>query len=261
MKAWVAASVAGVTLLVVGAVLVYGEPIGMSDAPAWARGGTDAFDAPERVPGTWFDGGFALLASGGGLYVGTGLVAGRVRLQWARESYAANFVLAQLASPIHRATEVGIVGQWRRRSWIAGMSLRLVEFDFGAAAPRSWRATPGVGLGWHAPARIAVVGAFHVEDAGRARSRAAWIGAARFEFAPGACLYVQRERVAGDPARSAAGIVMRTGGLDLGCGYDASAQAHTIGAGWTFEAFGLAWGARTHPDLGWSHVWTCVVRR
>lgn len=261
LASWVAGAVACVTLLGVGAALVWGEAIGMSDAPAWARGGTDAFDAPERAPGAWFDRGFALQASGGGLYVGTGLVAGRVRVQWAGDAQAATLVLAQLASPIHRATECGLVGQLRRRAWIAGASLRLVEFDFGAAAPRSWRATPAIGVGWHVPARGAVLGALQVEDAGRVSSRAAWIGAAQFEFAPGAFLCVQRERVAGDPARSRAGIALRAGGFDLSCGYDASAHAHTVGAGWKVDGIGLAWGARTHPDLGWSHVWTGVVRR
>jgi len=258
-----AGGVAVAVLVCVGAALAWGDSarIGMPDAAALARGGVDALEAPERGAGAAFTRGVAWMASGGSLYTGTGLVAGRVRVVWASDEYAASLSVAQLASPVHRATECALVVRARRRMWTAGVGVNVGVLDFDGAEAIARQVNAMFGVGWHPSARASVVGAAHLEPRARASGDARWIAAAKFGFAPGAFLYVQRERNAGAPARSCFGVTLGTRAVDLSAGYDASARAHTLGGTWNLsEWITCAWGARTHPDLGWSHVWTCVLR-
>lgn len=259
---WLVGVAAGVVLIAVGAALAWGDAIGLPDASVLARGGVQSFDTPERSPGAPFEPGVMLQASGGGLYLGTGLVAGRVRVQWARASHATTLVVAQLASPIHRATEAGVAMRFRRGAWCAGAGVRATWFDF-LDAPRVWRVTPVAGGAWTSGERWAVAGAFQLADAASAASGAGWMLAVRVAIAPGVVASAERERVAGEPGRGAAGLVVRRAGFDLGCGYDVAARAHSLGAAWNLDrnGIGVGWGARTHPDLGWSQVWSFVWRR
>jgi hypothetical protein len=226
---WLVGVAAGVVLIAVGAALAWGDAIGLPDASVLARGGVQSFDTPERSPGAPFEAGVMLQASGGGLYLGT---------------------------------EAGVAMRFRRGAWCAGAGVRATWFDF-LDAPRVWRVTPVAGGAWTSGERWAVAGAFQLADAASAASGAGWMLAVRVAIAPGVVASAERERVAGEPGRGAAGLVVRRAGFDLGCGYDVAARAHSLGAAWNLDrnGIGVGWGARTHPDLGWSQVWSFVWRR
>ena len=229
------------------------------DARVLGQGGVWAVDVVERSPGAPVAPGISLGLGSAQPFAGSGLMSTAVRAQCVRPAWGMGFALSQLRSDVHRQADLALGLQLRRRHWAWGAALGLGALEFARHEALRELSLSG-GLGVRTRVRVAAV----VESVLEPRSAgvnprlvlAASAGAGR-----GLELAVQCEREPRFPLRVRAGATWRGKPLDLRAGYDTTTRTASAGLAVALGPCTFAWGASSHPDLGWSHAWMLEFRR
>ena len=226
---------------------------GAPDAVALAQGGVWIFEQLDLAPGAPVEhGGVALAVWRADPEAGIQTAA--VRIVQVRARQAGAVVLEQLQSPVLRETRYGAAWQCRvpRVPARAGAALQAArrEFDrygawwrFEARAGASWctrHAAAGVVL--HVPAEAGAVPQLH--------AGVQWRTAGHAVFA------LQADPDPVRPGAWHAAWSWDASGYRALAGYDAAAQAVGVGLDVAHGSVHVVWGARLHPELGWSHAWS-----
>ena len=227
----------------------------VADAPALGLGGISALDRVDRSPGAPAPPGYRIQLGGGAPFAGSGLVEVGGALQLVRTRWGAAASLTQLASDVHRQTELDLGVQLRRHGWSCGAAVGLRELAFSRYPP-FWSARMRAGLGVQAPVRV-TLGVEHAPGDAPIRI----VGAAAASAAPGLDLVVQVEREPGRPAGLRAGASWNLTVFEFRTGYEFATRSPAGGIAVGVGGWRLVWAARTHPDLGWSQAWTLVFHR
>ncbi len=226
------------------------------NATAWAQGGIDALDRLERSPG-------ARVALGASVGIdswqidpvaGIDAVALRVTRRTARFAMAAS--VDRIQSPVHHDRGITLGAQLHTHTVTAGLALeaRRLEFTNGDHAGDT-RARAGFGMQSGSFAAVAVLEApANQRVAPQVRIATEWraAGAVRIQ--------TQLDREPGSPSRWRLAAAWRTDPITWFGGYDNAIDAATLGLACGLGRCRIVWGARAHPDLGWSHLWTCEWR-
>jgi hypothetical protein len=231
-----------------------------ADAESLARGGVAALDGLETSPGARVEPGVAVGFTLERPYLGTDLAGAVVRLRCARGRWALAAALAQQRSPVHRDTQFGVAIQGRSGAvrWGAGAALRRLDFESYAGW---WQPTWRAGAGAMLPAAIDVVAGLVFDAPESAPGSVRLVAAAEVPLGAQLGLALQHEREPGLEPRTRCGLVWSPSAVHLVAGYDATTGAASAGVAWTGTRRRLAWGARSHLELGWSHACTLELRR
>jgi hypothetical protein len=199
--------------------------------------------APDSQPS-----GFQLDAAD--LYHGTGIRQAGAGLQLARPGFVVAAAAAQLATPVGGATRWSLAAQARCGPLASGAALerrthRFVGFE--AAHDAVLRTGVSVVRG-----ETALVVQAELPLASRTAPRVKLAGAWRLGSGRAA---LEWDREPGLETRWRLGFACRYG-LEWRAGIDCTALAVGAGFGWSGRGFELAWGARSHPVLGWSQAWS-----
>lgn len=212
----------------------------------WGFGRLTASPAnPDSAPSGW-------AIDLGTPWLGTDLAVGRVHLQRRGRRCAVATEIAQWRAPIGAETSFAIAAQGRCGALHAGVAATLRALQF-AALPVFWEVAPRLGLGWRG-ARWCAAGVLAVRGDDGADAEITYALLAR-PWAPLVWL-AQTGHAPGRHPDVRLGCEWRGGAWCARAGYDAGSAACSIGFGWRGDTQSLAWGAVTHPELGWSHAWT-----
>ena len=228
------------------------------DAAALAQGGVWIFERLDLAPGAPVETG-AVALDVWRTDPQAGIAVAAVRIVQVKHHQAGAVAWEQLSSPVLRETACRTAWQWHPPGAHArvGVSLQAArrEFDrYGAW----WRFESRAGAGWFA----ARGGAGVVLQMPFARGALPQLHAGVCWRAGGhAALALQ---VDPEPLRPGAWHVAwswEAPGYRALVGYDAAANAVGVGLDVARGGLHVVWGARMHPELGWSHAWSCVWQR
>jgi hypothetical protein len=186
-------------------------------------------------------------------YAGSELAGGAIRAERSTNRWRGAVRFAQLRSPVGDLSALALAAAVARHTWRAGAALecRSLALD---ALPTLWTPVVRLGLGTTLGMRVRVAGVLTCAPPGEAASGAAL--AADAALLPGVQWGVQVDKVVGSGSEMRLGVALGSGPLRWLAGFDADTQALSVGLGWNWDRQRVAWGARTHPDLGWSHWWS-----
>lgn len=188
-------------------------------------------------------------------WVGVGLTGGALRIERTTNRWRGSGRISQLRSPVGTLTAAAAAGAIAWHEWSAGASFELRTLAL-EGTPSLWipvlRLGCGGGLGRHLTACAVLQLA--------PPQRAAGCGAAgcEVELATGVRFGVQVEHTVGLGAAVRMGVVCGEGAVRWLGGFDANSHSMSMGFAWQWNRQRVVWGARTHPQLGWSHWWTCT---
>jgi hypothetical protein len=231
-----------------------------SDAESVARGGIYALRGLEASPGAAVEPGLAVGFTLEAPYVGTELRAAALRVRGARGRWAAAAGLGQLQSPVHADVRLALALQARAGDVRVGAAASLQGLAFESYSTRwrvSWRAGTGATLGHGL--ELAGVLVFDAPESVPGALRA--VGAAQVTLGAHLALALQHEREPGLEPRTRCALVWAPASLHLLAGYDIATATASAGFAWSGARRRLAWGARSHLELGWSHACTLELRR
>jgi len=224
------------------------------DARTVGSGGTWTFGRLVASPGTPDSsaGGFAIGLDLATLYLGTDLTAAGLHLQCDARHVRIAFGYGQVRAPVGAETTGAVALQVHSGGLHGGVALqaRGVRFD---SASNPWELASRCGLGWRS-ARWRAAGVFATEGAAWATARLA--AGVECRLTPRLVVRVQVEQFPGVATGPRVGLEWQGAGCCLRAGWDDASAACTLGFGWRAAGQRFEWGARSHPDLGWSHAWT-----
>lgn len=237
-----------VTLSVLGCL--GGRPSAATDARVLARAGNDVLSLSgspgASAPPQWH----AQLAHGRP-FVGTGLTEDAARLRYVAPSYGLAVGWTRTRSPIHAQHDLSAVVQVRGATLRAGVGLRFVQRDFAHYAAR-WASEVALGAGAHIRDASFVLRAVPHSIA-NARPRLDL--AARWTLRRPLGVVLQHVREPGLPGRWRSALELVQHDIGWYGGYDVSTQAWSAGLEVGVRRTRWVYGARNHPELGWSHAW------
>ncbi len=218
-----------------------------ADARVTARAGIDVFSAHASAAAPSTSGGSLQLGTAH-VFSGSGLVDAfvRARRTWDRAGIALGW--EQRTSPVHRAHALGVVVQARTRRGHLGVGVQMRRREFVRYAAHV-RMQPHFGLSLKRHDAVLVLRAQPTDDALHID-----LGA-RIEIHRHATIDVQHERVPGLAARSRAALTLHADGLVAHAAYDVATGSVASGLEVGSRSVHVVYGARTHPELGWSHAW------
>lgn len=228
------------------------------DAVVLAQGGVWIFERVDLAPGARVArGGVALEMWRADPQAGIDVTAARI--VHAGRSHAGAVTFEQLRSPVFRETLCR--GAWQMQlpggHSRAGVTLQAArrEFDrYGAW----WRFEARAGLGWFA-ARTGANAVLRIPVAAGALPQLH--AGVQWRASGHAALAVQADPDALRPGAWHVAWSWDAPGYRALLGYDAAANAAGVGLDVTHGRLRVVWGARMHPQLGWSHAWSCVWQR
>lgn len=225
------------------------------DAVALAQGGVWIFERIDLAPGAPVEhGGVALAVWRADPQAGIETAA--VRIVQVQARHAGALVLEQLQSPVLRETRYRAAWQWRlpRVPARAGATLQAARREFDRYGSW-WRLEARAGASWRtAHGAASVVLQLPVEPGAVPQLHAGlqWRAAGHAAFA------LQADPDPLRPGAWHAAWSWEGRGYRALAGYDAAAQAVGVGLDVARGSLHVVWGARMHPELGWSHAWSCV---
>jgi hypothetical protein len=224
------------------------------DARSLGSGGTWVFSRLVASPGSPDStaAGFAIGLDLATLYLGTDLTAAAVHLQ--RDAGRVRLAVActQVRAPLGAETTAAAALQLHFGSLHGGVALAARSLRFDSISNR-WEFAPRFGLGWGA-GRLRAAGVLATEGTGWVQARLA--GGVECRLTPHLVLRLQLEQFPGVVTGPRVGVEWQRAGCCLRAGWDDASAACTVGFGWRFAGQRFEWGARSHPELGWSHAWT-----
>jgi hypothetical protein len=226
-----------------------------SDAETVARGGLFLFGRLGGSPGTPARLRTQLAFDIATPYVGTGLGLAAAELQVAGTNAAAALGCALLRTPVGDALAPTVAAQAAKSRLHFGVRGQARNWRFDAHAG-SWDLALAAGIGARLPRDILV--AARLEHEPQVAARLA--GGFELPMPHGVRFTLHAWRVPGRATRFVL-AASSTGACAWRAGFDVENAAASLGCTWHWDKLGLAWGARTHPELGWSHAWTCVRSR
>jgi hypothetical protein len=186
-------------------------------------------------------------------WVGAGLSGGAVRLERNGNRWRAAARVSQLRSPVGSVSALILAVGCAWHEWSAGGSLagRVLALQ---GTTSQWTPVARLGAGITLGPRLVVCAALQVAPPDREAGCAA-IGC-ETELLPGVRLGAQVVNTTGLGSAVRMGVACGEGAARWLAGFDANTHALSIGLAWQDDRQEVVWGARTHPDLGWSHWWT-----
>jgi hypothetical protein len=223
------------------------------DGVALAMAGVTAGEWLDRMPATDVRLGFTAAASHVERYLGSSVRADVVRLQAAGSMWACGGAWAEARSSVHRESSVSLALQRRHPGWRAGAgaNLRTLRFDRYTAS-RSARAQAAIAVGILEGTEVWVHAEAGPTVTVRAGVQSVWSRTLR--------VVVQQARTPGLEPHTCAGVLWGRA-LQFAAGFDVLAGAPSGGIGFDAGRWSWSYGTQAHPQLGWSHAWTLVVRR
>ena len=247
----------GAVLVTVAVGSLGAQPL-VTDARCVAQAGLSVVELLESSPGAPRPAGSRLRLDLQRLYAGTGLVVGCVGVECVGAQAGGAIALAELWSPVGEAQALRLSAQLLSGGARVGVGMELRGVALGGVA-RAWEVLPRLGCSWSSGRGVAFACRAERTPGPKPVPRLAL--ALRWGIAPGITCGLQTDREPGIPASLRLGIDFESGAFRLFSGFEAATQTCSLGFSWDWKAGEIAWGAWTHPALGWSHAWTYAVSR
>jgi len=185
------------------------------------------------------------------LYVGVDLGAATLHLQRRIAALAIAVAVSQVRAPLGSETTAAAALQLRAGALHVGVGAAARALHVEATGTDPWLVVPRFGLGLQRT-RLRAAAVLVLETPATARF------AAGFEYilTPQLVVLAQVERQPAVASGSRLGFEWRAARACVRAGYDDATAACTLGLGCRWGGQSIAWGARSHPELGWSHAWT-----
>jgi len=223
------------------------------DAVSLARGGQTALAGIDASPASPRPRGWRFRIDAFEPFAGTGLLAAAAGVEWVGGRAGGGFAYATLWSPVGDVREFAAGLQLRHGSVAGGCGIQLRAYELMGYAT-VWEPTPRAGIGWRGGPGLVLATVVERGPGPAAHPRLRAGLDAR--VVPGIRCTVLLEREPGVASCTAIGVATGEAPFCVVAGFDVATQAYSIGFAWSRGQQGIAWGARTHPVLGWSHAWT-----
>lgn len=241
---------AGIVCLAASAVLVPAASAEWLDAASLASAGIPVGGWLDTSPASAAPVGLRLGASHAERFVGSSVRADAVRMQWGTSGWATAVSWGELRSDVHRESVFCFAAQHRRDAWRAGASAVFSLWRFDPSTP-VWAARQHLGVALEMGEMLETV--LQLDMPLRV------VTAVRLHLGDAAQLVAQQERAPGFEPRSR--LALRLGRLlRFVAGYDALVQAPSVGFVLEQGVWQYSYGTESHPQLGWSHAWSLVIR-
>jgi hypothetical protein len=224
-----------------------------TDARSAGCGGSWVLGRLEDSPGRQAGRDFELSIDASLPWAGLGMSGGAIRVERDTARWRASGCLSQLRTPVGNETALRIAGAAAWHAWSAGASLQLRLLDLDETA-HQWTPILKFGAGMAPGVRTVFCVVLQVAPPRAAEDRGA-LGFA-VELVDGVQVLAQVVHTTGIGSEVRMGVECGAGTVRWLGGFDPNTQALSFGLVWQDRRQGIAWGARTHPALGWSHWWT-----
>lgn len=226
-----------------------------TDAASAARGGLWVLGRLEESPGASCSYARALQVDAWLPWMGTEMGAASVRIEVGGGRGAAALRVAQLRAPVGSLSAFSVAGAVAWHSCRAGAALECRSLRLGDA-PALVVPVLRLGGGAWVGSSLRACAALEIVPPQQAAGRAALGCELRLLAAVRIAAQIEQSLGVGSAVRL--GAECGDGELRFLAGFDPGTRAVSVGIGWQGGRRGVSWGARTHPQLGWSHWWTCT---